>query len=137
MCLTVPQVWARNGLPGLAAPPRGLQGAPFPTRIHSRVKRGSHAWLRSFKDGPGLMAPRAQPAPPAGLRDTILGPNYPAFLCLPPTLHLILLRHAAGVSPSSTSGNCCIQHGVREPWRRWGESNHRRWKGLPFSLQWV
>ena len=61
------------------------------------------------------MAPRAQPAPPAGLRDTILGPNYAAFLCLPPTLHLVFPRHTAGVFPPSISGNTCIQVGVREP----------------------
>ena len=122
--------WARCTSP---RPP----GGALPHTNPLPVKRGSHACFRSFKDGPGLTAPRAQPAPPAGLRDTILGPNYPAFLRLPPTLHLILLSHAAGVSPSSASGNCCIHQGVREPWRRWGESNNPCLKGLPFSLQWV
>lgn len=80
---------------------RGLQGAPSPTRIHSLVKRGSRACFRSFKDCPGLMAPRAQPAPPAGLRDTILGPTMlRSYACLLPfTLSFLAMQQRSPHPP--------------------------------------
>lgn len=115
---------------------RGLQGAPSPTRIHSLVKRGSRACFRSFKDCPGLMAPRAQPAPPAGLRDTILGPTMlRSYACLLPfTLSFLAMQQRSPHPPPLVTPASSL---ASEPRQRWGDSNNGRLKGPPFSPQGV
>lgn len=60
-----------------------------------------------------------------------------SYACLLPFTLSFFATQQGSPHPPPLSGNCCIQHGVREPWRRCGEANNPRLKGLSFSLQWV